>query len=208
MMASSTRRNILLGTAFLFAFVSFFYLVYRPWQLSWGATAEEVTRPMVGDGLVESPTFVATRAVTIHAPAERIWPWIVQIGYKRAGFYSWDILDNDGISSAEQIMPEFQNLKIGDSIPLDEETDAQVVDMEPNRHLLLVFQSESTVTWTWALYKIDADRTRLVTRLRWRASGVVSQFVLDAFEIIMMRKHLLGIKRRAEAAMERPRARQ
>jgi hypothetical protein len=202
MMAYRTRRNVLWGTAFLFAFVTFFYLVYRPWQLSWGATAEEVTRPMVGDGLVESPTFIATRAVTIHAPAERIWPWIVQIGYKRAGFYSWDILDNDGISSAEQIMPEFQNLKIGDSIPLDEETDAQVVDMEPDRYLLLVFQSESTVTWAWTLYKIDADRTRLVTRLRWRASGVVSQFVLDAFEIIMMRKHLLGIKRRAEAAME------
>ncbi|MCK5498177.1 MAG: hypothetical protein KAI77_03200, partial [Gammaproteobacteria bacterium] len=82
--------------AFLVAFIAFFYLVYRPWQLSWGATADEVARPMVGDGLVTNPTFNATRAVTVNAPAERIWPWIVQIGYKRAGFYSWDILDNDG----------------------------------------------------------------------------------------------------------------
>ena len=191
-----------MATAFLVTFVALFYLVYRPWQLSWGATADEVTRPMVGDGLVKDPTFNATRAVTINAPAERIWPWIVQIGYKRAGFYSWDILDNDAIPSAELIISEYQNLKIGDLVPLDEETDAEVVDMDPNRLLLLVFQSDGMVTWAWTLYKIDANRTRLVTRLRWRTSSTISQFMLDAFEIIMMRKHLLGIKRRAEAAME------
>jgi hypothetical protein len=202
MKADKIRRNVLLLTVILAALVAFFYLVYRPWQLSWGATPDEVARPMVGDGLVKNPTFNATRAVTINAPAERIWPWIVQIGYKKAGFYSWDILDNDGIPSAGRIIPEFQKLKIGDLIPLSEHTDAAVVSMEPNEHLLLVFQSEGTVTWAWALFKIDANRTRLVNRLRWHASSAVSQFVLDAFEIIMMRKHLLGIKRRAEASME------
>jgi len=191
-----------LATAFLVILVALFYLVYRPWQLSWGATTDEVTRPMMGDGLVKDPTFNATRAVTINAPAEQIWPWIVQIGYKRAGFYSWDFLDNDGIPSAERILPEYQNLKIGDVVPLSEEADADVIDMESNESLLLVFQSDGTVTWAWALYKIDANRTRLVTRLRWRTSSVVSQFMLDAFEIVMMRKHLLGIKRRAEAPME------
>jgi hypothetical protein len=195
-------RIALLATAFLVVLVAIFYLVYRPWQLSWGATADEVSRPMVGDGLVEDPTFNATRAVTINAPAEQIWPWIVQIGYKRAGFYSWDILDNDGIPSAERILPEYQNLKIGDVVPLSEETDAEVLDMESNEQLLLVFPSDGTVTWAWALYKIDADRTRLVTRLRWRTTSAISQFTLDAFEIIMMRKCLLGIKRRAEAGVE------
>ena len=198
----SIRRFAFLAMAFLVAFFALFYLAYRPWQLSWGATADEVTRPMVGDELVKNPTFNATRAVTINAPAERIWPWIVQVGYKRAGFYSWDILDNDGIPSAERIIPEYQNLKIGDFVPLSEETDAEVVDMEPNKRLLLVFQSDGTVTWAWVLYEIDADRTRLVTRLRWRTTNVVSQFVLDAFEIIMMRKCLLGIKRRVEAGTE------
>jgi len=195
-------RIALLATAFLVVLVAIFYLVYRPWQLSWGATADEVSRPMVGDGLVEDPTFNATRAVTINAPAEQIWPWIVQIGYKRAGFYSWDILDNDGIPSAERILPEYQNLKIGDVVPLSEETDAEVLDMESNEQLLLVFPSDGTVTWAWALYEIDADRTRLVTRLRWRTTSAISQFTLDAFEIIMMRKCLLGIKRRAEAGVE------
>jgi len=195
-------RIALLATAFLVVLVAIFYQVYRPWQLSWGATADEVSRPMVGDGLVEDPTFNATRAVTINVPAEQIWPWIVQIGYKRAGFYSWDILDNDGIPSAERILPEYQNLKIGDVVPLSEETDAEVLDMESNEQLLLVFPSDGTVTWAWALYEIDADRTRLVTRLRWRTTSAISQFTLDAFEIIMMRKCLLGIKRRAEAGVE------
>jgi hypothetical protein len=202
MKGNSARRIALLATAFLSAcvgLVAFFYSVYRPWQLSWGATAEEVARPMVGDELVENPTFNATRAVTINAAAERIWPWIVQMGYKKAGFYSWDILDNDGVPSAERIMPEYQDLKVGDSVPLSEKTDADVVDMKTNRRLLLFFRSDGPVTWAWGLYKIDAERTRLVTRLRWRATSAVSQFTLDAFEIIMMRKCLLGIKRRAEA---------
>jgi hypothetical protein len=202
MKGNSARRIALLATASLGAFVglvAFFYSVYRPWQLSWGATAEEVARPMVGDGLIENPTFNATRAVTVNAAAERIWPWIVQMGYKRAGFYSWDILDNDGVPSAERIIPEYQNLKVGDSMPLSKDTDADVVDMERNSRLLLVFRSDGTVTWAWGLYEIDAERTRLVTRLRWRTTSAVSQFMLDAFEIIMMRKCLLGIKRRAEA---------
>ena len=199
MKAPRIRRIALIAALILIVFVAFFYSVYRPWQLSWGATADEVVRPMVGDGLVKNPTFNATRAVTVNAAAERIWPWIVQMGYKRAGFYSWDILDNDGIPSAEEILPEYQNLKIGDSLPLGEYTDAEVVDLVPNSRLLLVFQSGGTVTWAWGLYKIDAERTRLVTRLRWRNTNVVSQFALDAFEIVMMRKCLLGIKRRAEA---------
>ncbi len=202
MAANKIRRIALLLMAILAILIAFFYLVYRPWQLSWGATPDEVARPMVGDGLVKSPTFNATRAVTINAPPERIRPWIAQIGYKKAGLYSWDLLDNDGIPSAGRIIPEFQKLKIGDLVPLSEHTDAAVVSMEPNEHLLLVFRSEGAVTWAWALYKIDANRTRLVNRLRWHSSSAVSQFVLDAFEIVMMRKHLLGIKHRAEASME------
>jgi hypothetical protein len=177
-----------------------FYFVYRPWQATWGATDEEVGRAMVGDEIVKNPTFNATRAVTINAPANEIWPWIVQIGYRRAGFYSWDRLDNAGIPSAEQLLPEFQTLKAGDTIPLDSETDATVQSLEPNKHLLLVFTSGSRATWAWGLYEIDGGRTRLVTRLRYRTKNILTTFTLDAFEIIMMRKCLLGIKRRAEAA--------
>lgn len=192
------ERVALLAAVILLGLAGLFYFVYRPWQLTWGATADEVARPMVGDELVETPTFKATRAVTVNASAERIWPWIVQMGYKRAGFYSWDILDNDGIPSAERILPEYQNLEVGDWMPLSDDTDAEVVALEPNNSMLLVFQSDGAATWAWGLYEIEEGRTRLVTRLRWTAPGVVSQFTLDAFEIIMMRKCLLGIKARAE----------
>jgi hypothetical protein len=66
----------------------------RPWQLSWGATPEELSRPLPSDELVTRPTFNATRAITIAAPPEEIWPWLVQVGLTRAGWYSYDILDN------------------------------------------------------------------------------------------------------------------
>ncbi|NIO00770.1 MAG: hypothetical protein GTO42_01310 [Candidatus Latescibacteria bacterium] len=175
------------------------YFVYRPWQMTWGATDEEVNRAMVGDRVVDQPSFIATRAVTINASPERIWPWIIQIGYKRAGFYSWDFLDNDGISSAEQIIPDYQGLQQGDRIPLSKDSNAIVGALETNEYLLLIFEPDSLATWVWGLYQEEAGVTRMVTRLRVRTESVLSKFMLDYFEIIMMRKHMLGIKRRAES---------
>ena len=177
------------------------WFIYRPWALTWGSTEEEVARPMPGDEVLEHPTFNATRAVTIEATPEEIWPWIVQIGYRRAGFYSYDHLDNDGIPSAERILPEFQMLKISDLIPLSKTANVRVVELEPPSSMVLVFEVEGTwshATWVWGLYPEDATHTRLVTRLRVNAKGIRSQFFLDFGEIIMMRKCMLGIKQRAE----------
>ena len=193
----------LLGVAFV-VLALFFILVYRPWQLTWGATEEEIGRVMAGDELVRAPTFNATRAVTIEGRPEEIWPWIVQIGYKRAGFYSHDRLDNDGIPSADRILPEFQNLSVGDTIPLSRSAGAEVRVLQPNEYMLLVVadhgDEEKLWTWAWGLYELDSNRTRLVTRLRVRES-FRNTLMLDAFEIVMMRKCLLGIKRRAENAI-------
>jgi hypothetical protein len=197
------KRALLFASVCVFTFAALFQFAYRPWQLTWGATSSEVNRSMPGDEIVKNPTFNATRAVTIEASPGRIWPWIVQIGYGRAGFYSWDILDNDGIASAERIMPEHQGLKVGDLLPLARGSSARVAEMEPLRHLLLVFPPDTPATWTWGLYPIDSTRTRLVTRLRVRAHGLRAQLMLDGFEIVMMRKHLLGIKHRAERAAGR-----
>lgn len=77
---------------------------------------------MPGDEIVGGPSFNATRAVTITAPAEVIYPWIVQIGVSRAGWYSYDLLDNLGRRSAERILPEFQNIQVGDLIPMSPDT--------------------------------------------------------------------------------------
>jgi hypothetical protein len=174
--------------------------VYRQWALNWGATEEEINRSMTGDDLAIDPTFNATRAVTIHALPEEIWPWIIQIGYKKAGFYSYDRLDNDGIPSAERIIPKYQDLKAGDLIPMSRESFAEVAILEPERFMLLVFQDGEWTnnTWAWGLYEQDEEHTRLVTRLRVGQSSAVSGIMLDFFEIIMMRKCMLGIKSRAE----------
>ncbi len=199
---SSIVRALLVLAALFAVLAIIFQFVYRPWQRDWGATAEEVARAMPGDEIVSAASFVATRAVTIRGRPEEIWPWIVQIGYGRAGFYSYDRLDNEGIPSAERILPELQDLAVGDEVPLSNVAGARVLAIEPERSLLLLVGRDPSrpgaFTWAWGLYPLDRERTRLVTRLRWRADGPLARILMDALEIWMMRKHLLGIRRRVE----------
>lgn len=198
MRTTAVKRGLAALAALLLAALALFWFAYRPWARHWGATDEEIARAMPGDDVVAAPTFNATRAVTIDAPPEAIWPWIIQIGYRRAGFYSYDRLDNDGIPSAERIIPELQQLAVGDSIPLARSAYAVVAALEPNRAMLLVVAEDGPWTWAWGLYPDAAGRTRLVTRLRIDATDVRVRLMLDAVEIIMMRKCMLGIRRRAE----------
>ena len=111
-----------------------FFRLYRPWQLRWGATDEEVGASMPGDEVVPRPSFNATRAVTIDAQPEAVWPWIVQIGFGRAGWYSYDLLDNIGRHSAERVVPELQHIEIGDLVPLGpgENAGMRVKEFVPN----------------------------------------------------------------------------
>jgi hypothetical protein len=194
-------RTLIAGLAFLCLLVLLICFVYRPWALTWGSTDEEIARPMPGDEVLADPTFNATRAVTIEATPEEIWPWIVQIGYRRAGFYSYDILDNDGIPSAERILPEYQDLEVGDLIPLTKSANVRVTELQPPKSMGLLFEvpgAWSNATWVWGLYPEDESHTRLVTRLRANPRQIRSRIFLDLGEIVMMRKCMLGIKRRAE----------
>ena len=178
-----------------------FYFFYRPWALSWGATRHEVSRTMPGDDLVADPTFNATRAVAIHAPPQSVWPWLVQMGYRRAGFYSYDRLDNANVPSAENIISKYQVLKVGDTIPMSRVLNATVVTLVPNQLLVMVFRAgRTTWSWTWVLQDEGVNGTRMITRLRVGERRVFPKLMLDAVEIIMMRKCMLGIKRRAESA--------
>jgi hypothetical protein len=196
-------RTVLLGVLVSgAAAVVLVYLVYRPWALNWGASREEIALPMPGDSIVSNPTFNATRAVTIAATPEEIWPWIVQMGYRRAGFYSYDRLDNDGIPSADRLIAEFQHLEAGDTIPLSSHDYVTVTGFEPHRSMVWEYAGDDTTTvftWVWGLYPENDSHTRLVTRLRWHASSVHTRVMLDLFEIVMMRKCMLGIKQRAES---------
>ncbi len=190
------------GSAALAAYLR----LLRPWQLRWGATDDEVARPLPGDDHVLHPTFNATRAVTITARPEEIWPWLIQIGVTRAGWYSYDWLDNLGHPSAERIMPQFQHLAVGDVIPLspDGQQGQWVKALEPNRWMRWGDKAGDT-TWYWGLEPLNQQQTRLITRVRmhyrWTSPLVMLFDLLVEFtDIVMMRKCLLGIKRRVEAA--------
>jgi hypothetical protein len=147
----------------------------------------------------------ATRVVTVNAAAAEIWPWLKQLGYKRAGFYSHDYLDNAGIPSAREILPEFQEIAVGDRVPIAERAFMQVVSLEPESSLVFQFEDGpwGGNTWVFALYPQGPDRTRLVSRLRVKYQHgfpqIMPWLVLDTCEIIMMRQCLLGIKERVEA---------
>lgn len=187
----------------ILALLILYFAWFRDLQMTWGATKEEIGRPMAGDELLDNPNFNTTRAVEIKAPAERVWPWLVQMGYKRAGLYSFRGLDNGGVPSAERIIPEFQNLRVGDFIfPA-----LKVVDLDPEKAMLWVFQKEAGpwqgATWSWGLYKTDSGHTRLVSRLRQKhgfrsLQEITFWSIIDVMEICMMYTTLRGIKRRAE----------
>jgi hypothetical protein len=183
-----------------------FVAVYRPWHLKWGATAEDLARSMSGDEIVRRPIFNATRVVTIDARPEDIWPWIVQIGFGRAGWYSYDVFDNLGRRSSESIVPGLQGIAVGDLVPLGpgEGSGMFVKELVPNQSMLWWTGKDGQTTWAWGLYPTAGGATRLVTRVRapfsWRQPVSAVWILLDEVaDFPMMRKCLLGIKRRAEA---------
>jgi len=193
------------GTIFSIIVLALIYvLLYRPWQLRWGATDAEIRRTLPGDETVARPSFNATRAVTIHAPAEAIYPWIVQMGVTRAGWYSYDLLDNLARKSAETILPEFQNLQIGDVIPMspDGKYGMGVKDFKKDQWLLW-WDRKGDTTWVWEIHPEGADQCRLITRVRmkydWFSFSLPFSLLVEFFDLPMMRKCMLGIKRRAEA---------
>jgi len=118
----SITGRLLAALAVAAFFLIIYWIVVRPSQLQWGATRQEVRRAMPGDDLVTDPTFCATRAITIRATPEEIWPWLVQMGYNRAGFYGYDLIENlgstNGIRSAQTVLPEYQHPHTGEVLPI------------------------------------------------------------------------------------------
>lgn len=183
------------------------YMLVRPKLLNWGATHDEIERAIPGDELVPNATYVSTRAVTIEATPAEVWPWLAQMGYRRGGLYSYDWLDRAfgylDSPSSNVVLPEFQELKAGDTIPVGKGPSWPVRVAEPERALVLE-PVTGRITWSFALVPMKSGAaTRLVTRVRCAPPASmqerITMAVVDPAAFVMTRGMLLGIKRRAES---------
>jgi hypothetical protein len=176
---------------------------FRPWQLRWGATDAEVARPLPGDELLSDPNFNATRAITINARAENVWSWLVQVGVKRGGWYSYDKLDNLGRPSARTIVPALQRVTVGDVLAMspDGTRGMHVLALDPPRSM--VWGTPGQTTWSWVLDPLPEGGMRLITRVRcvyhWLSPTIVFSMLIEFADIWMIRKMLLNLRDRAEA---------
>ena len=213
---TSLRLAVALGLAGAYAFA------VRPRLLHWGATEDEVRLPYPGAELIPDGTRSATMAVTIEAPPSSVWQWLVQMGYGRAGWYSWDRLDNWGAPSAESIHPEWQHIAVGDRLPgmPDDKAWWDVAAVEPERFLglrasvdLLGYPFDPTKTrprfftdslWGFLLNELPDGCTRLVVSGYWNLQprwlqAVISFVFLEPSHWIMQTRQFTNLKRRAES---------
>jgi hypothetical protein len=186
----------------------------RAWYLRWGATDEELKVGLPGDELVAAADLTATRAVTVRAGADAVWPWIAQLGQGRGGFYSYDFLENVvgcEIHSAERVVADWQSIVVGDAVHVHPEVGLVVAVVEPGRALVLrggvpIGRTPPPYDFTWAFVLRDqADgSTRLVVRERYAYSRRWAWLLVEPAELIsfvMSRRMLRGIEERAERAV-------
>ncbi len=190
----------------------------------WGATEDEVQRVWPGDDLVPHPKGEYIHAVTINAPPAAVWPWLVQIGQGRGGFYSYEFLENligCKMCNANEIIPELQILKVGDSIPMHPTMGSpyKVATINPVHSLVLLIREDTktgktfelsdklpetyqNMSWLFFIEEHDDGTTRLISRSRndWNQSLGNTLFfgIFGPITLEMDRKMLLGIKKRVE----------
>ena len=166
---------------------------------------DEGRRPLAGDELVPGAGLRWTHGIAIGARPGEIWPWLVQMGCRRAGWYSYDGLDNGGVASADRVVPEFQRAAVGDIFPMTPTAEDGFVvrAVEPQRALVLGAPSASA-TWAFVLEPIDDETTRLVTRVRARFDrfilGLLFALLWRPIHFGMQRRQLLNLRRRVQAS--------
>lgn len=211
------RREWLVGGLAAGAALLALAALRRLW--TWGATPSERRRALPGDDLIPTPRLVSTRAIRIAAPPRAIWPWLVQIGWQRAGWYSYDALERlvgaaafvDGRRSARRVVPELQTLSEGDVIRLGPEPMPafRVTEIDPARALVLSgAEGAGGVGASWAfVLEPHGDRTRLIARFRLTYPPTLANHAIwgasELAHMIMEQKMLRGIRRRAEASIWR-----
>ncbi|MCC6454829.1 MAG: hypothetical protein IT328_07805 [Caldilineaceae bacterium] len=199
------RNAILFGSVMLLSLVAIYASLLRPWHMQWGATDAEVSMPLPGDPYIPEKAVVSTRAITIQAPRAVVWAWLVQLGQGRGGFYSYEWLENlfaADMHNADSIVPELQQIKVGDHVSFQRNGPFAVVALvDPERALVL------EGGWTCVLEPVNDSTTRLIVRYAsFEVNGFLSElFYYPIFEpahFVMENGMMLGIKARAEAGQQ------
>jgi len=216
----SRRRGAVAAATVAWAFLAWLALVIvvRPWHMSWGVNEAQRAMSLPGDELVLEAHYRMDHAVTVHAPADSVWPWLAQIGQDRGGFYSYDQLERligDDVRNADRIHPEWQEREVGDLVRatqpgylggrFGDSLGWRIAQLEPGRALVLE-------NWgAFVVLPVDEHTSRLHIRtrgagtpsLRGVALGPVSLLVFEPAHFIMERRMLLGIRDRAERRVQR-----
>jgi proline iminopeptidase len=194
--------------------------VVRPRLLRWGATADEVQGPYPGADLIPDSIRSATMAVTIEAPPSQVWPWLVQMGTDRAGWYSWDRLDNFGRRSAEALHPEWQDIALGQHLAAKPDGSEwwEVAALEPEQFLGLRMSLDlrgrpfdpagtrpryyTDSLWGFELRSLPHAATRLVVSGYWALEPkwlqpIMSVAVLEPSHWVMQTRQFSNLKRLA-----------
>lgn len=175
-------------------------LVVRPYYMHWGATKEECAKSLAGDALINKYAIVSTRAITINAPAKQVWPWIIQIGQGRGGYYTYSWLENlfaTQMVNAERIVPEFQRVKIGDPIYFHRK-------MPPAKIALIEYGKTFVLTggWTFRLEQPDSTTTRFIVRYPFPVKTFGDKLyyysIFEPAHFLVEAEMMMGIKQRSE----------
>lgn len=208
-MKHAKRRRILGGLGLVLVVLLLGYLVIRPFHLRWGATDQDISRAMPGD--LAGARW--TRAVTIAAAPEQIWPWLVQWGQGRGGWYSYDWLENlfgFDIHTAERILPEHQDPQVGDPICMAANTCISFVSVvEPHQWFGWQSSDESgrpVWNFVFGLFPVDGTHTRLVVRESFDPAAMPAAVVtlIEIPDVVMELKALDTVKGRAEGQNTSP----
>jgi hypothetical protein len=233
-------RIVVLTAGVAVSAVVAYRLAYIPWRQRWQASQEESAKSLPGDELVPDADLNQTLAVTIDAPRSAVWPWLLQMGYGRGGWYSYDAIDMLGHSTYE-LRAELQAPHVGELIPFAPKMGFRVEVVEPDRALVLYADdklakqgqragretsdaepteeaaagikmtgllaqanmTEFQVSWAFVLDPLEGGRTRLLERFRTRTTpgpaAAITGPVIGHGHFLMTRKHMLGIKERAES---------
>lgn len=176
------------------------------------ATADERARRLPGDELIEQPLAALNHAITIHRPPHDVWPWLAQMGAgTRAGWYSYDAIDNARQPSAARVVPELQSLSAGMVFPAlpGAKEGFTLLAFEPERFLLLGWFSNGglLMTWSFVLKEETPGATRLLVRARggqhyqfYHLPWWIARHIVPLIHFVMERRQLLGIRQRVEAS--------